>query len=66
MIETTANLVSIRHEVVALTPSGAAACRLSEFQDCWNELTTADRAWFREWLADIFASAFVEEPRPTG
>ena len=33
---------------VALTARGRAACRLSEFQDAWAELTAEDRRWFAE------------------
>ena len=42
---------------VALTARGTAACRLSEFQDAWAELTQADRAWFAEWLTSLLVDA---------
>ena len=46
---------------VALTARGTAACRLSEFQDAWAELTQADRAWFAEWLRDLLVDACLPE-----
>jgi hypothetical protein len=45
---------------VALTPRGAAAARLSDFQDQWAELTVADRQWFAEWLRDLLVDAVLE------
>ena len=50
---------------VALTPRGAAACRLSEFQDVWAELTAEDRAWFAHWLTELLVDACLEAPAPT-
>jgi hypothetical protein len=64
MIEPTYAIVE-PYQRPAITARGVAALRLAEFEDRWNELTTADKAWFREWLADIFASAFVEAPAST-
>ena len=49
----------------ALTARGTAACRLSEFQDLWAELTAADRQWFAEWLRDLLVDAVMGEPAPT-
>ena len=50
---------------VALTPRGTAACRLSEFQDAWAELTAEDRAWFAHWLTELLVDACLEAPAPT-
>ncbi len=47
---------------VALTARGTAAARLSEFQDCWNVLTQADRAWFAAWLTEVLVDACQEVP----
>ena len=41
----------------AVTARGHAACRLSEFQDAWAELTIADRAWFARWLSELLVDA---------
>ena len=49
----------------ALTPRGVAACRLSEFQDCWAELAPADRAWFAEDLRALLVEAVVPGVEPT-
>ena len=49
---------------VALTPRGTAACRLSEFQDAWAELTAEDRAWFAHWLTELLVDACLEAPAP--
>ena len=49
----------------ALTARGIAACRLSEFQDCWSELTAEDRAWFAHWLTELLVDACLEAPAPT-
>ncbi len=46
---------------VVLTPRGRAACRLSEFQDTWAELTAADRAWFASWLTELLVDACLGE-----
>ncbi len=43
-----------------LTSRGVAACRLSEFQDAWAELTSADRAWFAAWLTELLVDACQE------
>ncbi len=43
-----------------VTARGAAACRLSAFQDQWDQLDARDRAWFAEWLRDLLIDA-VEE-----
>ena len=48
-------------EPVALTARGVAACRLSDFQDAWAELTIADRAWFGETLAELLVDAGTAE-----
>ncbi len=48
---------------VALTARGAAACRLSAFQDQWDQLDARDRQWFAEWLRDLLIDA-VEEGVP--
>jgi hypothetical protein len=50
---------------VALTARGVAACRLSEFQDAWAELTAEDRAWFAHWLTELLVDACLEAPAPT-
>ena len=47
-----------------LTPRGTAACRLTEFQDVWAELTAEDRAWFAHWLTELLVDACLE-PAPT-
>ena len=49
----------------ALTPRGIAACRLSNFQDAWAELTIEDRAWFAHWLTELLVDACLEAPAPT-
>ena len=49
----------------ALTPRGTAACRLSEFQDAWAELTAEDRAWFAHWLTELLVDACLEAPVST-
>jgi hypothetical protein len=49
---------------VALTPRGTAACRLSDFQDAWTELTLEDRRWFAEWLTSLLVDA-CQEPAAT-
>ena len=49
----------------ALTPRGTAAARLSAFQDCWDQLAAADRAWFAEWLRDLLVDAVMGAPAPT-
>jgi len=41
----------------ALTPRGTAAARLSDFQDQWDQLTSADRAWFAHWLTALLVDA---------
>ncbi len=46
---------------VALTARGTAACRLSEFQDQWAELTAEDRAWFAWWLSELLIDASTAE-----
>ena len=46
---------------VALTARGRAACRLSEFQDAWAELTAEDRAWFSRWLNELLVDAVLGE-----
>ena len=46
-----------------VTPRGHAACRLSEFQDAWAELSIEDRAWFAEWLTKLLVDA-CQEPAP--
>ncbi len=43
-----------------LTDRGAAACRLSDFQDAWDQLTSADRRWFAEWLTELLVDACQE------
>ena len=48
----------------ALTPRGTAAARLSEFQDVWDELAPADRAWFAEDLRDLLVKAVVPGVEP--
>ena len=45
----------------ALTGRGVAAARLSDLQDCWAELTQADRAWFAHWLTALLVDACQEE-----
>ena len=52
---------------VALTARGRAACRLSEFQDCWNNLEPADRQWFAAWLNALLIDAVLADvaPAPT-
>ena len=50
---------------VALTARGMAACRLTEFQDAWAELTAEDRAWFAHWLTELLVDACLEAPAPT-
>ena len=49
----------------ALTPRGTAACRLSDFQDVWAELTAEDRAWFAHWLTELLVDACPEPAAPT-
>ena len=46
-----------------LTGRGVAACRLSEFQDAWAELTAEDRRWFAETLTTLLVDA-CQEPAP--
>ncbi len=50
---------------VALTARGIAAARLSDFQDCWDDLTHADREWFAEWLTELLVGACEEAAAPT-
>ncbi len=64
MIETTRDLASVDARS-ALTARGTAACRLSEFQDAWAELTAEDRAWFAHWLTELLVDACEEAPAPT-
>ena len=52
-------------EPAAVTNRGRAACRLSEFQDAWAELTAEDRAWFAHWLTELLVDACLEAPAPT-
>ena len=52
-------------EPAAVTSSGRAACRLSEFQDAWAELTAEDRAWFAHWLTELLVDACLEAPVST-
>ena len=47
---------------VVVTPRGRAAARLSEFQDCWNELEPADREWFASWLNSLLIDAVLAAP----
>ena len=61
MIETTAQAAG--SEPAAVTPRGRVACRLSEFQDTWAELTAEDRAWFAHWLNELLIDAVVPEVR---
>ena len=63
MIETTVPATPIG--VAAVTARGTAACRLSEFQDIWSELTAEDRAWFAHWLAELLVDACLEAAEPT-
>ncbi len=49
----------------AITARGTAACRLSDFQDAWNDLAHADREWFAEWLTMLLVDACEEAPAPT-
>ena len=51
---------------VALTARGTAACRLSEFQDCWAAVSAEDRAWFAEDLRNLLVDAVVEMPEVPG
>ena len=44
-----------------LTDRGRAAARLSEFQDCWNDLTAEDGAWFASWLNSLLIDAVLPE-----
>ena len=46
---------------VALTARGRAACRLSELQDAWAELTAEDRQWFAHWLNELLIDAVLPE-----
>ena len=46
---------------VALTACRRAACRLSEFQDAWAELSQEDRAWFAEDLRELLIDAVLGE-----
>jgi len=46
-----------------LTSRGVAACRLSDFQGVWAELTQADRRWFAEWLTSLLVDACQEPTR---
>src|SRR5687767_10206114 len=55
-----------RVSITALTARGAAAARLSDFQDAWAELTQADRAWFAEWLTSLLVDACAGELTTTG
>ena len=50
---------------VARTARGRAACRLSELQDAWAELTAEDRAWFAHWLTELLVDACLEAPAPS-
>ncbi len=59
MIETT--VTAAGSEPAAITPRGRAACRLSEFQDVWAELTAEDRAWFAHWLNELLVDACMGE-----
>ena len=45
-----------------LTACGTAACRLSEFQDAWAELTAEDKVWFAHWLTELLVDACEEAP----
>ena len=62
MIETTIGTGSATEPVPTLSPRGTAACRLSEFQDAWAELTAEDRAWFAHWLNELLVDAVMGEP----
>ncbi len=44
-------------EPAVLTDRGAAACRLSGFQDVFADLDAADRAWFAYWLSELLVEA---------
>ncbi len=48
-----------------VTARGRAAVHRSDFQDCWNNLTHADREWFAEWLTTLLVDACEEAPAPT-
>ena len=51
-----------RQEPVPLTDRGIA-CRLSQFQDAFNELGTADhRAWFGHWISELLVEACEAVP----
>jgi hypothetical protein len=47
-----------------LTSRGVAACRLTDFQEAWAELTLEDRRWFAHWLTELLVDA-CQEPAPT-
>jgi len=49
----------------ALTDRGAAMCRLSEFIDAFEALSTEDRAWFAYPLSELLVTA-CEAERPAG
>ncbi len=48
----------------ALTPRGVAAAHLSRFQDAWDDLSPADRAWFAHWLTELLVEAAVPDLPP--
>ena len=48
-------------EPAALTDRGTAACRLSEFQDAFEALPLADRAYFAEELAELLGVACLAD-----
>ena len=62
MIETTTLPIAVPATAIpVLTPRGRAMLRLSEFQDCWSELTAEDRRWFAEDLRDLLVDAVLPE-----
>ena len=44
-----------------LNDRGIAACRLSEFQDAFNDLDTAGKPWFAYWLSELVLTACQAE-----
>ncbi len=65
MIESAVLAIVEPYQRPAITARGTAAARLSEFQDCWTQLTAEDRAWFAHWLTELLVDACEEAPAPT-
>ena len=65
MIETTTLPIAEPYQRPVITPRGAAALRLAEFGDAWDDLSPADRQWFAPWLTELLVDA-VDLEAPDG